>query len=118
MVAGGRHSHCGIHFVRPQGGRSANAPVSLRLAAGWYCARNPVALGRMKYHEQDSTVTYHSDKPTGPTAGSETVDALEFLARVVSHIANTYKASAVKGRTIRTRGWGGILGLGGFNFLS
>ena len=30
--------------------------------------------------------TYHSDKPTGPTAGSETTDALEFLARLTSHI--------------------------------
>jgi len=33
-------------------------------------------------------VTYHSDKTTGPTAGAETLDALEFLARVVSHIPN------------------------------
>jgi hypothetical protein len=42
----------------------------------------------MEYDERHSAVTYHSDKPTGPTAGSETVDALEFLARVVSHIPN------------------------------
>ncbi len=35
-----------------------------------------------------TVVTYHSDKPTGPTAGSDVVDALEFLARVVSHIPN------------------------------
>ena len=28
------------------------------------------------------------DKPTGPTAGSETLDVLEFLARVASHIPN------------------------------
>ena len=35
-----------------------------------------------------TVVTYHSDKPTGPTAGSKTIDALEFLARVVSHIPN------------------------------
>jgi hypothetical protein len=42
----------------------------------------------MEYDERQSAVTYHSDKPTGPTAGSETVDALEFLARVVSHIPN------------------------------
>ena len=32
------------------------------------------------------TITYRSDKTEGPTAGSETVDALEFLARVVTHI--------------------------------
>jgi hypothetical protein len=42
----------------------------------------------MEYDERQSAVTYHSDKPTGPTAGSDTVDALEFLARVVSHIPN------------------------------
>jgi hypothetical protein len=40
----------------------------------------------MEYDEQDSSVTYHSDKPTGPTSGSETTDALEFLARLTSHI--------------------------------
>ena len=45
-----------------------------------------MALGRMEYDEQQSAVTYHSDKPTGPTAGSETTDALEFLARLTSHI--------------------------------
>ena len=27
------------------------------------------------------TVTYHSDKPTGPTAGSETMDVAELLRR-------------------------------------
>ena len=40
----------------------------------------------MEYDEQDGAVTYHSDKPTGPTAGSETTDALEFLAKLTSHI--------------------------------
>ncbi len=42
----------------------------------------------LEYQSNDATLTYHSDKPTGPTAGSETLDALEFLARVVSHIPN------------------------------
>ena len=45
-----------------------------------------MALSRLEYWSDDATLTYHSDKPTGPTAGSETVDVLEFLARVVSHI--------------------------------
>jgi hypothetical protein len=45
-----------------------------------------VALERLEYQRADGTVTYHSDKPTGPTAGGETMDPLEFLARVVSHI--------------------------------
>jgi len=42
----------------------------------------------MEYNEQNASVTYHSDKPTGPTAGSETTDALEILARLTSHIPN------------------------------
>ncbi len=45
-----------------------------------------MALSRLEYQSDNATVTYHSDKPTGPTAGSETLDALEFLARVASHI--------------------------------
>jgi hypothetical protein len=53
-----------------------------------YCARHPVALGRLRYAADARTVTYHSDKPSGPTAGAETLDVLEFLARVVSHIPN------------------------------
>jgi len=42
----------------------------------------------MEYQQEDSSVTYYSDKPTGPAAGSETTDALEFLARLTSHIPN------------------------------
>ena len=44
--------------------------------------------GRALRADRDSTVTYDSGKPSGPTAGSETMDALEFLARVASHIAD------------------------------
>ena len=47
-----------------------------------------MALSRLEYQSDNATVTYHSDKPTGPTAGSETVDVLEFVARVASHIPN------------------------------
>ncbi len=46
----------------------------------------PWRLSRLEYQSDNATVTYHSDKPTGPTAGSETLDVLEFLARVTSHI--------------------------------
>jgi hypothetical protein len=42
----------------------------------------------MEYDEEQSAVTYHSDKPTGPTAGSETTDALEFLAKLTSLLPN------------------------------
>ncbi len=76
----GFHVHDGVCVAADE------RDFAVRLAR--YCARNPVALGRMEYSQEDSTVTYHSDKPTGPTAGSETVDALEFLARLTSHIPN------------------------------
>ncbi len=55
---------------------AADGEFAVRLAR--YCARNPVALSRLAYPSDNATVTYHSDKPTGPTAGSETVEVLEF----------------------------------------
>ncbi len=65
----------------------------------------------MEYQSDDATVTCHSDKPTGPTAGSETLDVLEFLTRVVSHIPNKgqvlqryYGWYANRTRGIRRRG--------------
>ena len=51
-----------------------------------YCARNPVALERLTYDRAAKAVTYRSDKSDGPTAGTETVDPLAFLARVLVHI--------------------------------
>ena len=48
---------------------------AVRLAR--YCARNPVALSRLEYQSDNATVTYHSDRPTGPTAGSETIRIAE-----------------------------------------
>jgi hypothetical protein len=51
-----------------------------------YCARNPVALDRLTYDAQRKRVVYRSDKLEGPTAGAETVDPLEFLTRVLTHI--------------------------------
>ena len=51
-----------------------------------YCARNPVALERLTYDAQGKRVVYRSDKSEGPTAGAETVEPLEFLARVLTHI--------------------------------
>nr|MBA2432466.1 transposase [Chthoniobacterales bacterium] len=64
-----------------------------------YCARNPVALERLTYDRTAKAVTYRSDKSDGPTAGTETVDPLEFLARVLVHIPD-------KGHvTTRYYGW-------------
>jgi hypothetical protein len=65
-----------------------SVPVSSRRAHG-YCTRAPVALDRLTYEAETGTVRYQSDKAAGPTAGSETLDPLEFLARVTSHIPNT-----------------------------
>jgi hypothetical protein len=61
----------------------------LRLAR--YCARNPLALHRLEYDAKAHRVTYWSDKMDGPTAGAETVDALEFLARVTAHIPDKHQ---------------------------
>lgn len=64
-----------------------------------YCARNPVAVERLTYDRTAKAVTYRSDKSEGPTAGTETADPLEFLARVLTHIPD-------KGQvTTRYYGW-------------
>jgi hypothetical protein len=64
-----------------------------------YCARNPVALERLTYDRAAKAVTYRSDKSEGPTAGTETADPMEFLARVLVHIPD-------KGHvTTRYYGW-------------
>ncbi len=42
--------------------------------------------GQQTYRPDTGTATYHSDKANGTTAGADTVDAPEFVARVVSHI--------------------------------
>ena len=56
-------------------------------------------LERLTYDRTAKAVTYRSDKSDGPTAGPETVDPLEFLARVLVHIPD-------KGHvTTRYYGW-------------
>jgi hypothetical protein len=40
----------------------------------------------MTYDAEVEQVTSRSDKAEGPTAGTATVDPLEFLARLVTHI--------------------------------
>ena len=51
-----------------------------------YWARNPVALARVTYDRVARAVTYRSDESDGPTAGTETMNPLEFLPRVLVHI--------------------------------
>jgi hypothetical protein len=63
------------------------------------CARNPVALERLTYDRADKAVTYRSDTSEGPTAGTETADPLEFLARVLVHIPDQGHV------TTRDSGW-------------
>jgi len=78
--------HSGFHVHDGVWVPAEDRAFATRLAR--YCARLPVALSRLAYRAHSGTVTYQSDKASGPTAGAETVDALEFLARVVSHIPN------------------------------
>ena len=47
-----------------------------------YGAPNPIALERWTHDRAARAVTYRSDKSDGPTAGTETVDPLAFLARL------------------------------------
>ena len=54
-------------------------PCALRLAR--YCARNPLASGRLTYDPATERLTYHSDKTDGPTAGTAAPDPLELLSR-------------------------------------
>ena len=71
-----------------------------------YRARNPVAPERLNYDRAVMSVTYRSDKSEGPTAGTETVDPLGFLTRVIVHIPD-------KGQvTTRYYGWSANRSLG------
>jgi hypothetical protein len=104
--------HAGFHVHDGVWVPAEDRAFALRLAR--YCARCPVALERLDYQPGGATVTYQSDKATGPTAGTETVDALEFLARVVSHIPEKgqvlqryYGWSANRTRGVRRRTGGG-----------
>ena len=76
--------HSGFHVHAGVGVPEDDRAFALRLAR--YCARAPVALERMSYEAESERVTYRSDKAAGPTAGTETVDPLEFLARLVTPI--------------------------------
>ena len=78
--------HSGFHVHAGVGVPAGDRAFALRLAR--YCARNPVALERLTDEAGADEVTYRSDKTEGPTAGTETVDPLEFLARIVTHIPN------------------------------
>jgi hypothetical protein len=89
--------HSGFHVHTAVWVPEDDRAFATRLAR--YCARNPVAIERLTYDRSAKAVTYRSDKSEGPTAGTETVDPLEFLARVLVHIPD-------KGHvTTRYYGW-------------
>lgn len=89
--------HSGFHVHTAVWVADDDRAFATRLAR--YCARNPLALERLTYDRAAKTVTYRSDKTTGPTAGTETVDPSAFLARVLTHIPD-------KGQvTTRYYGW-------------
>ncbi len=89
--------HSGFHVHTAVWVPEDDRAFATRLAR--YCARNPLALDRLTYDRAAKTVTYRSDKSAGPTAGTETVDPLEFLARALVHIPD-------KGQvTTRYYGW-------------
>jgi hypothetical protein len=77
--------HSGFHVHDAVWVAEDDRPFVQHLAR--YCARNPVALERLMYDATGAKqVTYRSDKTDRPTAGGATVDPLEFLARVLTHI--------------------------------
>jgi hypothetical protein len=81
--------HSGFHVHDGVLAPEDDPAFALRLAR--YCARNPVALERLEYAAPANRVRYRSDKRDGPTAGTETVDPLEFLARVTAHIPDQHQ---------------------------
>ncbi len=76
--------HSGFHVHTAVWVPDDDRAFATRLAR--YCARHPVALDRLTYDRSVKAVTYRSDKSEGPTAGTETVDPLESLARVLVHV--------------------------------
>jgi hypothetical protein len=89
--------HSGFHVQTAVWVPENDRAFATRLAR--YYARNSVALERLTYDRAAKAVTYRSDKSEGPTAGTDTEDPLEFLARVLVHIPD-------KGHvTTRYYGW-------------
>ena len=89
--------HSGFHLHTAVWVPEDDRAFATRLAR--YCARYPVALERLTYDRAAKEVTYRSDQSDGPTAGTETGDPLEFLARVQVHIPDTGHV------TTRDYGW-------------
>jgi len=89
--------HSGFHVHTAVWVSEDDRAFATRLAQ--YCAWNPVALKRLTYDRAATTVQYCSDKSKGPTAGTETVDPLEFLAP--SKWSESLKDQGVKDQGVR-----------------
>ena len=72
--------HSGFHVYTAVWVPEDDRAFATRLAR--YCARNPVALERLTYDRATKAVAYRFDKSERPTAGTETVDPLEFLTTI------------------------------------
>ena len=64
------------------------------------CARHPVALTRLTYDRTDKAVTYRSDQ----SVGTETVDPLACLARVLVHSLDEARPDAGRRSCSRSSG--------------
>ncbi len=76
--------HSGVHVHTAVWVPDHDRAFGTRLAR--FCSHNLVALERLTYDRSTKAVTYRSDKSEGPTAGTETADPVEFLARGLVHI--------------------------------
>ena len=56
-----------------------------------YGARAPIAEDRLRYHAGRAEVELASDAASGPYVGVHRMDALEFLARWVTHVPDQYE---------------------------
>ena len=56
-----------------------------------YGARAPIAEDRLRYHAERAEVELASDATSGPYVGVHRMDALEFLARWVTHVPDHYE---------------------------
>jgi hypothetical protein len=81
--------HSGFHVHHGVRLEADDALGILQLAR--YAARAPIALERLHYDAPKQQVTLRSDKHEGPTAGTHSFPALEFLARLLAHVPDRHE---------------------------
>ena len=95
--------HSGFHLHTAVFVPDDDHAFATRLAR--YCARNRVALERLTNDRTVKSVAYRSAKSEGPTAGTESVDPLEFLAFIWPPMSLTVRQSPDGGRCSGGRIW-------------